>query len=90
MGSNLHIRCVIFHSTFKPTVNAKDKTEMDQISVSSALQIARLYEPITQAGLYPIADQIELYAYNLPKVQLSNLIDIFVVLCTVDNSSNSL
>ncbi|KAF7991407.1 hypothetical protein HCN44_002969 [Aphidius gifuensis] len=43
-------------------------------------------EPITQAGLHPTADQIELYAYHLPKAPLSNLIDIFVALCTVDDS----
>lgn len=30
-------------------------------------------EPITQAGLHPTADQIELYAYHLPNSTLSNL-----------------
>ncbi|XP_024942536.1 ATP-dependent RNA helicase SUV3 homolog, mitochondrial isoform X2 [Cephus cinctus] len=43
-------------------------------------------EPITQAGLHPTADQIELYAYHLPNSPLSNLMDIFVSLCTVDDS----
>ncbi|EZA53186.1 ATP-dependent RNA helicase SUV3-like protein, mitochondrial [Ooceraea biroi] len=43
-------------------------------------------EVITQAGLHPTADQIELYAYHLPNSPLSNLMDIFVSLCTVDNS----
>lgn len=43
-------------------------------------------EPITQAGLHPTADQIELYAYHLPNSTLSNLMDIFVSLCTVDDS----
>ncbi|XP_063993444.1 ATP-dependent RNA helicase SUV3 homolog, mitochondrial [Diachasmimorpha longicaudata] len=43
-------------------------------------------EPIVQAGLHPTADQIELYAYHLPKAALSNLMDIFVSLCTVDDS----
>lgn len=43
-------------------------------------------EPLTQAGLHPTADQIELYAYHLPKAALSNLMDIFVSLCTVDDS----
>ncbi|KAL7307924.1 hypothetical protein TKK_0000017 [Trichogramma kaykai] len=43
-------------------------------------------EIITQAGLHPTADQIELYAYHLPKATLSNLMDIFVSLCTVDDS----
>lgn len=43
-------------------------------------------EPITQAGLHPTADQIELYAYHLPNSTLSNLMDIFVNLSTVDDS----
>ena len=29
--------------------------------------------PLTQAGLHPTADQIELYAYHLPNSTLSNL-----------------
>lgn len=43
-------------------------------------------EPLKQAGLHPTADQIELYAYHLPDATLSNLMDIFVNLCTVDDS----
>lgn len=43
-------------------------------------------EAITQAGLQPTADQIELYAYHLPTTPLSNLMDIFIKLCTVDDS----
>ncbi|XP_063706051.1 ATP-dependent RNA helicase SUV3 homolog, mitochondrial [Culicoides brevitarsis] len=43
-------------------------------------------EPITQAGLHPTADQIELYAFHLPNSSLSNLIDIFITLSTVDDS----
>ncbi|KAF2902033.1 hypothetical protein ILUMI_04132 [Ignelater luminosus] len=43
-------------------------------------------EPLTKAGLHPTADQIELYAYHLPNATLSNLMDIFVNLCTVDDS----
>ncbi|ESO09339.1 hypothetical protein HELRODRAFT_97508 [Helobdella robusta] len=42
-------------------------------------------EPIQQAGLHPTAEQIELFAFHLPKATLSNLIDIFVKLCQVDN-----
>lgn len=30
-------------------------------------------EPITQAGLHPTAEQIELYAYHLPNSSLSSL-----------------
>ncbi|XP_059620953.1 ATP-dependent RNA helicase SUV3 homolog, mitochondrial [Phlebotomus argentipes] len=43
-------------------------------------------EPLTQAGLHPTADQIELYQYHLPNSTLSNLMDIFVSLSTVDDS----
>ncbi|RZF36985.1 hypothetical protein LSTR_LSTR004673 [Laodelphax striatellus] len=43
-------------------------------------------EEIVQAGLHPTAEQIELYAYHLPGSTLSNLMDIFVTLSTVDDS----
>lgn len=43
-------------------------------------------EPINQVGLHPTAEQIELYAYHLPHANLSNLIDIFVNLSTLDDS----
>ncbi|XP_012267199.2 ATP-dependent RNA helicase SUV3 homolog, mitochondrial isoform X2 [Athalia rosae] len=43
-------------------------------------------EVITQAGLHPTPDQIELYAYYLPNSTLSNLMDIFVSLSIVDDS----
>ena len=35
---------------------------------------SRMIEPIEQAGLHPTADQIELFAYHLPKATLSNLV----------------
>jgi len=38
------------------------------------------------AGIHPTAEQIELYAYHLPHATLSNLMDIFVNLSTVDDS----
>lgn len=47
--------------------------------------LAKTPEPLTQAGLHPTADQIELYAFHLPNSALSNLIDIFVSLSTVDD-----
>lgn len=43
-------------------------------------------ELIDKAGLHPTAEQIELYAYHLPHSTLSNLIDIFVTLSTMDDS----
>lgn len=43
-------------------------------------------DEIEQAGLHPTADQIELYAYYLPNAPLSNLLDIFIALCRLDDS----
>ncbi|XP_038213774.1 ATP-dependent RNA helicase SUV3 homolog, mitochondrial isoform X2 [Zerene cesonia] len=43
-------------------------------------------DPVTQAGLHPTSEQMELYAYHLPHASLSSLMDIFVHLCTVDDS----
>lgn len=48
--------------------------------------LGKMPDPLTQAGLHPTADQIELYAYHLPNSTLSNLMDIFVSLSTVDDS----
>ncbi|XP_077376089.1 ATP-dependent RNA helicase SUPV3L1, mitochondrial [Festucalex cinctus] len=46
--------------------------------------LSRTVEPIETAGLHPTAEQIEMFAYNLPDATLSNLIDIFVSLSQVD------
>ncbi|CAH0717326.1 unnamed protein product, partial [Brenthis ino] len=48
--------------------------------------LAQPPEPVAQAGLHPTAEQMELYAYHLPHASLSSLMDIFVHLCTVDDS----
>ncbi|XP_049280117.1 ATP-dependent RNA helicase SUV3 homolog, mitochondrial [Anopheles funestus] len=48
--------------------------------------LAQTPEPLAQAGLHPTADMIELYAYHLPNATLSNLMEIFVSLSTVDDS----
>ncbi|KAI5713545.1 hypothetical protein M8J76_001063 [Diaphorina citri] len=64
-----------FVTTFKP----------DDLPILKNL-LAQSPEPITKAGLHPTADQIELYAYHLPNSTLSNLMDIFVSLSTVDDS----
>lgn len=47
--------------------------------------LSQVPDDIEQAGLHPTADQIELFAYHLPTYTLSNLIDVFVNLCTVDS-----
>lgn len=44
-------------------------------------------DPVEQVGLHPTADQIETFAYQLPKATLSNLIDIFMHLCKVDHQN---
>ncbi|KRT80085.1 helicase, partial [Oryctes borbonicus] len=64
-----------FVTTFKP----------DDLPTLKNL-LSQTPEPLTQAGLHPTADQIELYAYHLPNSSLSNLMDIFVNLSTVDDS----
>lgn len=62
-------------TTFRPEDLATLKTLM-----------SNLPEPVAQAGLHPTAEQMELYAYHLPHASLSSLMDIFVHLCTVDDS----
>uniref|UniRef100_A0A1A9UFI9 ATP-dependent RNA helicase SUV3 homolog, mitochondrial n=1 Tax=Glossina austeni TaxID=7395 RepID=A0A1A9UFI9_GLOAU len=61
------------------TYKSEDLPKLSQI-------LEQTPEPLKQAGLHPTADQIELYAYHLPNSSLSNLMDIFVNLSTVDDS----
>ncbi|CAG7836861.1 unnamed protein product [Allacma fusca] len=56
----------------------------DLLTLTHLLQNAP--DQLIKAGLHPTADQIEMYAYHLPNATLSNLMDIFVTLCTVDDS----
>ncbi|KAI8737937.1 ATP-dependent RNA helicase SUPV3L1, mitochondrial [Biomphalaria glabrata] len=44
-------------------------------------------ESIKQGGLHPTADQIELFAFHLPKATLSNLIEIFEQICALDSTT---
>ncbi|KAI5641916.1 hypothetical protein NE865_05915 [Phthorimaea operculella] len=64
-----------FVTTFKP----EDLATLKEL-------LSKPPEPVTQAGLHPTAEQMELYAYHLPHASLSSLMDIFVHLCTVDDS----
>ncbi|RWS23062.1 ATP-dependent RNA helicase SUV3-like protein, partial [Leptotrombidium deliense] len=48
--------------------------------------ITRPVEPIGAAGLHPTMEQIELFAYHLPKATFSNLFDIFLSICRMDTS----
>ncbi|XP_043539079.1 ATP-dependent RNA helicase SUPV3L1, mitochondrial [Chiloscyllium plagiosum] len=70
-----------FSSAFKEgevtTMNRDDLPVLQEI-------LSRTVEPIEAAGLHPTADQIEMFAYQLPDATLSNLIDIFVSLSQVD------
>ncbi|KAJ8724894.1 hypothetical protein PYW07_015852 [Mythimna separata] len=62
-------------TTYKP----EDLATLKQLLANSP-------DPVTQAGLHPTAEQMELYAYHLPHASLSSLMDIFVHLCTVDTT----
>ncbi len=42
-------------------------------------------EMTKKAGLHPTAEQIEMFSYQLPEHSLSNLIQIFMSICTIDN-----
>ncbi|RXG53495.1 ATP-dependent RNA helicase SUV3-like protein, mitochondrial [Armadillidium vulgare] len=61
------------------TLKSQDLPVLQQLLSSSPPEIE-------QAGLQPTADQIELFAFHLPNYTLSNLLDIFVKICTVDDS----
>ncbi|VDP08521.1 unnamed protein product [Soboliphyme baturini] len=97
MGLNLSIRRVIFNSLTKPMClqiggrAGRFGTEHQRGEVTTlrsedlpVLQVISI--TITQAGLNPTIEQIEMFAYYLPKATLSNLIDIFVSICSVDES----
>ncbi|ELU08439.1 hypothetical protein CAPTEDRAFT_184427 [Capitella teleta] len=48
--------------------------------------MATSIQKIEKVGLQPAVNQIELFAYHLPQSTLSNLIDIFMTLCSLDHS----
>ncbi|XP_062927568.1 ATP-dependent RNA helicase SUPV3L1, mitochondrial [Mobula hypostoma] len=70
-----------FSTAFKEgevtTMNRDDLPVLKEI-------LNRPVDSIEIAGLHPTADQIEMFAYQLPEATLSNLIDIFVNLSQVD------
>ncbi|XP_013788263.1 ATP-dependent RNA helicase SUV3 homolog, mitochondrial-like [Limulus polyphemus] len=69
-----------FDEGFVTTFHAEDLPVLKEI-------MSRPVQPITAAGLHPTADQIELFAYNLPHATLANLIDIFLSLSQVNTAS---
>lgn len=70
-----------FSTAFKEgevtTMNRADLPVLQEI-------LSHPIDPIEVAGLHPTADQIEMFAYQLPEATLSNLLDIFVSLSQVD------
>ncbi|OAF66361.1 hypothetical protein A3Q56_05920 [Intoshia linei] len=42
-------------------------------------------EPLEKAGIQPTAEQIEMFAYHLPNLTLSNIFDIFLKMSKTDN-----
>ncbi|KAJ8013706.1 hypothetical protein DPEC_G00032570 [Dallia pectoralis] len=69
--------CSIFKEGEVTTMHRVDLPILKEI-------LSRNVEAIETAGLHPTADQIEMFAYQLPDATLSNLIDIFVSLSQVD------
>lgn len=49
--------------------------------------MAKGVPPIERAGLHPTAEQIELFAFHLPHLNLTDLIELFVELCEFDESA---
>ncbi|RWS13248.1 ATP-dependent RNA helicase SUV3-like protein, partial [Dinothrombium tinctorium] len=68
------------HNTgYVTTFKSEDLPKLKQIMSQSV-------DPIEAVGLHPTMEQIEMFAYNLPKATLSNLIEIFISLCKVDRN----
>lgn len=69
------------HDTgYVTTFRAEDLRSLREI-------MSRGIEPIEKAGLHPTAEQIEMFAYHLPHLSLSNLVDLFIDLCEYDSSA---
>lgn len=49
--------------------------------------MARGVQSIERAGLHPTAEQIELFAFHLPHLSLTDLIELFIDLCEFDDSA---
>jgi len=64
---------------FVTTMKAEDLSTLERL-------LEETPPDLEAAGIHPTAEQIELYAYHLPHATLSNLMDIFVNLSTVDDS----
>lgn len=66
-----HVSQLIFQQGFVTTFKPEDIPTLKML-------LSQKPESITQAGLHPTAEQIELYAYHLPNSSLSNLMVCYV------------
>jgi ATP-dependent RNA helicase SUPV3L1/SUV3 len=68
-----------FSNGYVTTFNKSDLPILKQI-------LSQPLEKTSKAGLLPTTNQIELFAYHLPDLKLSNLLSIYANICTVDTS----
>lgn len=69
------------HETgYVTTYRAEDLRSLREI-------MSRGVQPIERAGLHPTAEQIELFAFHLPHLNLTELIELFIDLCEFDSSA---
>ncbi|KAG9510578.1 ATP-dependent RNA helicase SUPV3L1, mitochondrial, partial [Fragariocoptes setiger] len=69
----------MFKQGYVTTFKKEDLRQLREI-------MSKPINPIEKAGLQPTAEQIELFAYHLKHLSLSNLIDLFIDLCEVDSN----
>ncbi|CAD5221350.1 unnamed protein product [Bursaphelenchus xylophilus] len=94
MGLNLNIKRIIFFSLCKSSGLIPNYHAL-QIAGRAGRYgtqyadgkdvLSQPVTPIEQVGISPTAEQIELFAYHLPKASFVNLLDIFVSLCSVSD-----
>ncbi|XP_026288989.1 ATP-dependent RNA helicase SUV3 homolog, mitochondrial [Frankliniella occidentalis] len=61
------------------TLNARDLRTLKSM-------LSSLPQPAEKAGLYPTAEQIEMFSYHLPDSSLQSILEIFTDLCQMDDS----
>ncbi|KAK3914332.1 ATP-dependent RNA helicase SUV3-like protein, mitochondrial [Frankliniella fusca] len=61
------------------TLNARDLNTLKAM-------LSSLPQPAEKAGLYPTAEQIEMFSYHLPDSSLQSILEIFTDLCQMDDS----
>ena len=68
-----------FSKGFVTTISQNDLVELLNI-------IEQPLDPLSKAGIHPMSEQIEQFSYFLPKYTMSQLLDVFVSICEIDNS----